>query len=45
MGVRGAELFARRDGQWYGPGCSLPSFGIPEELPQTLLHLLAPEPM
>jgi hypothetical protein len=45
LGVRGAEVFARRDGLWYRPGCSLPAFGVPDELPQTLLHLLAPEPI
>jgi hypothetical protein len=43
LAVRGAEVFARRDGLWYAPGRSLPTFGVPDELPQTLLHLLAPE--
>jgi hypothetical protein len=45
LAVRGAEVFARRDGLWYAPGRSLPTFDTPEELPQTLLHLLAPEPV
>jgi hypothetical protein len=45
LAVRGAELFARRDGLWYLPGHRLPTFGVPDELPQTFLHLLAPEPV
>jgi hypothetical protein len=45
LAVRGAEVFARRDGLWYAPGRSLPTFGVPDELPQTLLHVLAPEPV
>jgi hypothetical protein len=45
LSVRGAEVFAQRDGLWYRPGRSLPTFGVPDELPQTLLHLLAPEPV
>jgi hypothetical protein len=45
LAVRGAEVFARRDGLWYRPGRGLPTFGVPDELPQTLLHLLAPEPV
>ena len=45
LAVRGAEVFARRDGLWYRPGRSLPAFGVPDELPQTFLHLLAPEPV
>jgi hypothetical protein len=45
LAVRGAEVFARRDGSWYAPGRSLPTFGVPDELPQTLLHLLSPEPV
>ncbi len=45
LAVRGAEVFARRDGLWYAPGRSLPTFGVPDELQQTLLHLLAPEPV
>src|SRR5262249_20298835 len=45
LAVRGAEVFALRDGLWYAPGRSLPTFGVPDELPQRLLHLLAPEPL
>jgi hypothetical protein len=44
--IRGAEVFARRDGQWFRPGQHLPASDVQDDTgAQTLLHLLAPAPI
>ena len=46
LAVRGAELFARRDGGWRRPGRSLPAFGVPDESgTKPLAEVLVPEPV
>jgi len=46
LALRGAEVFARRDGLWYRPGQQLPAFEVPDEdKVQPLTHLLTPAPV
>ena len=46
LALRGAELFARRDGRWYRPGRRLPAFEVPvENDARPLAHVLMPAPV
>lgn len=46
LALRGAEVFARRDGRWYRPGRRLPAFEVPvEDDARPLAHILMPAPV
>jgi hypothetical protein len=46
LALEGAELFARRGGQWFGPGRHLPSFDVPPpDEARPLSAVLSPEPV
>jgi hypothetical protein len=44
LALHGAQVFQRRDGQWYAPGHSLPHFGVPDPSEaRPLISALTPE--